>query len=67
METLLNMCQYYVYLQVIDENQYWGGNRSEVGLYHLFKYHLDSKKLSISEISQSEQVLDAFREIFKVT
>tara|TARA_R110000868_G_scaffold102014_3_gene280906 strand:- start:7286 stop:8434 length:1149 start_codon:yes stop_codon:yes gene_type:complete len=67
METLLNMCQYYVYLQVIDENQYWGGSRSEVGLYHLFKYHLDSKKLSISEISQSEQVLDTFREIFKVT
>lgn len=67
MKTLIEMSQYYVYLQVIDEAQYWGGSRSKVGLYQLFKYHLDNKKLNISEISQSEQVLDTFREIFKVT
>lgn len=67
MKTLINMSQYYVYLQVIDEQMLWGGNRSQAGLYQLFKYHLDEKKLNISEISKSSEVLDAFREIFKVT
>lgn len=66
METLTKLCQYYIYIQVIDDDtKYnWKWRNPEAGLYNLFKYHLEAPNYT-GVVVENNSILEAFKEVFR--